>query len=161
MEAPSRTGSNGRMQGAAAVSSPAANANAISIMSDSPRGPPRSLHQCDERFALLDDVGGKLTAGDAAGIPGRMDRSGRNEEHVAGLKCHRRLVLDLIFERAFEDINHLLAVMCMLAKRHAGGEIDADLDRLTPGRADVVPLQVGSRDPVLLRLRAKRRENGG
>src|SRR4051812_39994489 len=151
MEAPSKTGSNGRMQGAAAVSKPAANANAISIMSDSPRGPPLSLHQRDERFALLDDVGCKLTAGDAAGVPGRMDRSGRNEQHVAGLQCDRRLVLDLIFERAFEDINHLLAVMRVLAKRHAGGEVDADLDRLASRRADVVPLQVGSPDPVLPR----------
>jgi hypothetical protein len=34
MEAPSKTGSNGRMQRAAAVSTPAANANAISTMSN-------------------------------------------------------------------------------------------------------------------------------
>src|SRR6187402_3693651 len=93
-EAPSKTGSNGRMQGAAAVSTPAANANAISIMSNSPRAPALPLlHQREERLALFDDVGGKLTAGDAAGVAGRMDRSGRNEQHVAGLQCDRRLVL--------------------------------------------------------------------
>src|SRR3954471_15080219 len=160
MEAPSKTGSSGRMQGAAAVSRPAANAKAISIMSNSPRGRPPSLHQRQERLALLDDVGGKLAAGDAAEVPGRMDCSGRNEEHVACLQFHRRLVLELIFERAFQDINDFLAGMGVLAERHAGGEVDADLDGLASGRAEVVPLQVGSRDPVLLRLRAKRRENG-
>ncbi len=50
MDAPSKTGSNGRMQGAAAVSSPAANANAISIMSDSPRG--RRYHFTSVRSGL-------------------------------------------------------------------------------------------------------------
>ena len=146
--------------GRAAVSKPAANANAISIMSDPPRGPPLSLHQREQRLAFLDDVGGELAAGDTAGVPGRMDRSGWNEEHVSGLQRDRRLVLDLIFERAFEDIDNLFAGMRVLAKRHAGGEIDADLDGLASGRAEVVPLQVGSRDPVLLRLRAERRQNG-
>src|SRR4051794_28817058 len=112
MEAPSKTGSTGRMQGAAAVSTPAANANAISIMSNAPRAPgPPSLHQREEGLPLLDDVGGKLTAGYAAGVPGRMDRFRRNEEHVAGLQRHRRLVLELIFERAFEDIDDFLAGM--------------------------------------------------
>src|SRR3954465_5282592 len=119
MEAPSKTGSNGRMQGAAAVSKPAANANAISIMSDSPRGPRSLLHQREERFALLDDVGGKLTAGDAAEVLRRMDRSCGNEEHVTGVQCHSRLVLELIFELAFEDINDFLAGMGVLAKGDA------------------------------------------
>src|SRR6185312_3171123 len=82
MEAPNRTGSNGRMHGAAAVSSPAANANAISIMGNSPRQS-LSLHQCEQRLAFLDDVGGKLAAGGTAGIPRRMNRSGWNEQHVA------------------------------------------------------------------------------
>src|SRR6185295_20055083 len=99
-------------------SSPAANANAISIISGSPRGPPRSLHQRQQRLTFLDDVGGELAAGDAAGIAGRMNRSGWNEEHVAGLQRDRWLVLDLIFERAFEDINDLFAGMRVLAERH-------------------------------------------
>src|SRR3954454_2677418 len=114
------------MQGAAAVSKPAANANAISIMSDSPRGLQPLLHQREERLALLGDVGGEVTAGDTAEVPGRMGRSGRDEEHVAALQRHRRLAPELIFELAFEDINDFLAGMRVLAKGHAGGEVDAD-----------------------------------
>src|SRR4030095_11391102 len=106
---PTKPRRQGGVRGAAAVSRPAANANAISIISDSPRGPPLSLHQREERFALLDDVGGKLAAGDAAEVPARMNGSGGNKEHVAGVQRHRRLVLELIFELAFEDINDFLA----------------------------------------------------
>src|SRR4029453_7311130 len=129
MDAPSKTGSSGRMQGAAAVSKTGANASAISIMSGSPRRSVQqpSLHQSEKRLAFFDDVGGELTAGAAADVPGRMDRSGRNEEDIAGLERHRRLVADLIFERAFEDIDDLFAGMRVLAERHARGEVDADL----------------------------------
>src|SRR6266850_87332 len=101
-----------------------------------------SLHQSEKRLAFLDDVGGELAPVDAAGVPGRMGRVGRNEQDVAGLERDRRLVADLILERAFEDINDLFAGMRMLAERHAGGEVDADLDGLATGRAEIVPLQV-------------------
>src|SRR6185295_3784761 len=145
----------------AAVSKPAANASAISIMSGSPRqsGPQPSLHQCEERLALLDDVGGELTTGDAAGIPRRMRRVGGNEEDVSGLERDRRLVADLILKRAFEDVDDLFAGVGVLAERHAGREVDAYLDGLASGCTEIVPLQVGSRDPALLRLRAEWRQN--
>src|SRR4051794_34923872 len=132
MEAPSKTGNSGRMQGAAAVSRPAANASTISIMSGSPRRSGRylSLHQGEQWFALFDDVGGELTPGHAARVPGRMGRLGWNEEDVAGLQCDRRLVADLILELAFEHINDLFARMRVPAERHAGSEVDAHLDSL-------------------------------
>src|SRR5438132_6118458 len=162
MEAPSRTGSNGRMQGAPAVSKPAANARAISIMSDSLRrsGSQPSLQQREKRLAFHDDVGGELTAGDAAGVLGRMRRVGGNEEDVAGFQRDWRFVPDLIFERALQDINNLFAGMGVLAERHGGREVDAYLNGLASGRAEIVPLQIRPHDPALLRLRAKRRQNG-
>src|SRR5260370_4200404 len=117
-----------------------------------------SLHQCEQRLAFLDDVGGQLTAGAAADVFRRVDRSGGNEENIAGLERHRRLVLDLILERACEDIDDLFARMRMLAERHAGRKIDAHLDGLASGGAEIVPLQVGTLDARLLRLRRRQRQ---
>src|SRR5260370_40179071 len=77
-----------------------------------------SLHQCEQRLAFLDDVGRELTAGAAADVLRRVDRSGGNEEDVAGLERHRRLVLHLLLNRAFEDIDDLFAPMRMLAECH-------------------------------------------
>src|SRR5882757_8697684 len=81
-----------------------------------------SLHQGEQRLAFFDDVGGKLAAGDVAGIPRRMDRSGRNEQDVASPERYGRFVLELIFERAREHVDDLFARMGMLAEGYARGE---------------------------------------
>ena len=47
----------------------------------------------------------------AADVLRRVDRSGRDEQDVAGLERHRRLALDLILQQAFEDIDDLFARM--------------------------------------------------
>ena len=48
-----------------------------------------------------------------------MDRSGRNEQHVAGLQRHRRLAIERVLKRAFEDIDDLFAVMRVPGRQHA------------------------------------------
>src|SRR5687767_7526349 len=49
-----------------------------------------SLGERQERLALLDDVGGELGAGHAAGVLRAVDRAGRDEQHIAGRERHRR-----------------------------------------------------------------------
>jgi hypothetical protein len=105
-----------------------------------------SLRQREQRFALLDDVGGEFAAGDVAGIFRRMGRSGGDEEHVAGLERHRRVVLDLIFERALDDIDDLFARMRMLGEGDARLDVDAHLDDFASGNAEILPLQIGALD---------------
>jgi hypothetical protein len=48
-----------------------------------------------------------------------VDYSYGNEQDATGIDCHRRLALDVIFYRAFEDINDLLAGMLVLGKRRS------------------------------------------
>src|SRR6266446_4674900 len=64
----------------------------------------RSLDHHDERLPFFHDIRGELRPGAAADVLRRVDRSGRDEQDVAGLERHRRLALDLILQRAFEDI---------------------------------------------------------
>jgi len=47
----------------------------------------------------------------------------------------------------------------VLAERHAGREVDAHLDGLASGRAEIVPLQIGPGHSRLLGLRHVRRQN--
>src|SRR5215470_2674639 len=121
--------------------------------------PPSSLHQCEQRLAFFDDIGGELARGDAADVLRRMDRSGRNEEYVPGLERHRRLALDVILERAVEDIDDLFARMGVPAEGYARVDVDAHLDGLASGHAEIVPLQVGSLDSRLLRPRHRQRKD--
>src|SRR5882672_3537480 len=89
-----------------------------------------------------------------------MDRSGWNEEDVAGLERDRRLPLDLILERALEDINDLFARMGVLAERYSRSKVDAHLDGLASGDAEIVPLQGGALDSRLLSRGSVRPQNG-
>src|SRR5712691_10831137 len=112
-----------------------------------------SLDHHDERLPFFDDIRGELRPGAAADVLGRVDRSGRDEQDVAGLERHRRLALDLILQRAFEDIDDLFARMPVLVERHARVELYARLDDLASGEAEIVPLEIGALDSRLLRPR--------
>src|SRR5712671_7437184 len=122
-------------------------------------GGSRSLHQGEERLSFFDDIGGELARGVATDVLRRMDGSGRDEEHVAGLERHRRLSLDLIFQRAGEDIDDLFARMRVVAEGHSRVEVDAYLDGLASGDTEIVPLQVGTLDSGLLGRRHLQRQN--
>src|SRR6202012_3174572 len=104
-----------------------------------------SLHKLDQRFAFLDDVSGKFACGRVADVLRRMRRAGRNEEDVTGLQRGRRLAFELIFQRAREHVDDLLAGMAMAGERHAWLDIDARLNGLMSGNAEVLALQVGAR----------------
>jgi len=69
---------------------------------------------------------------------------------VASPERHRRLTLDLVLERALEDINDLLAWVRVLAERHARSELDAHLNNLASGDAEVMPLEVSALDARLV-----------
>src|SRR5260370_34997903 len=113
-------------------------------MSLSPSPAPHcSPGQYDERFAFFDDIAAELRGVAAADILRRVNRPGRDEQDAAGLERHRRLALDLIPQRAFEHIDDLFARMRVPAERRSLGEIDAPLDDLESGSAEVVPLQIG------------------
>jgi hypothetical protein len=74
------------------------------------------------------------------------DRSGWDEEDVAGLERHWRLALDLILQRALEDIDDLFARMRVLAEGRSRIEVNAYLEGLASGDAEIVPLQVRALD---------------
>ena len=50
-------------------------------------------------FPFFYDVRGQFRPVAAADVLRRVDRAGRNEQNVTGLKRHRRLALDLILQR--------------------------------------------------------------
>src|SRR6266702_2669010 len=97
----------------------------------------RSLDHHDERLPFFDDIRGELRPGAAADVLRRVDRSGRDEQDVAGLERHRRLALDLILQRAFEDIDDLFARMRVLGRRISRFDLDARLDDLAAGDAQI------------------------
>src|ERR1700738_5046243 len=87
-----------------------------------------------------------------------MDRSGRDEQDVAGLARYRRLALDLILQRAFEDIDDLFARMPVLPELSSRVEPHARLDDLASGDAEIVPLEIGALDSRVLRPRHLQRQ---
>jgi hypothetical protein len=73
-----------------------------------------------------------------------MDRASWNKEDIACPERYRRLSLDLILKRAFQDVDDLFARMRMSAESRSRLEVDAHLDGFASSRSKVVPLQVGS-----------------
>src|SRR5918992_3686905 len=84
----------------------------------------------DEGLPLLDDIGGELRSIATADVLRGVDRSGRDEQNLAGLERHRRLALELIHQRTFDDVDNLLTRMTVLAEGHSGRDVDAHLDDL-------------------------------
>jgi hypothetical protein len=83
-------------------------------------------------FPFFDDIRGELLRVAAADVLRRVDRSGGDERHIAGLERYRRLALDLIFDRALDDIDDLFARMRVLAERRSAVEVDARLNDPVP-----------------------------
>jgi hypothetical protein len=82
-----------------------------------------------------------------------VDRSGRDEQDVAGFEGYRRLALHRVFPRAFEDVDDLFARMRVPGGRRSRRELDDRLDDLASGDAQVVPLEIDAPGSHLLRLR--------
>ena len=69
------------------------------------------------------------------------------------------LAVDLIFQRTFDHVDDLFARMRVPGSDISRVEVDAHLDDLASGRAEIVPLQVGSFGSRLLRLRHAQRQS--
>src|SRR4051812_19854107 len=66
-----------------------------------------SVDDRDEWLSLFDDIGGEFRCDSNADVLHRVDRSGRDEQHVAGMENHRRPAVDQVLQRPFEDVDHL------------------------------------------------------
>ena len=64
----------------------------------------------------------------------------------------------MILEQAFDGIDDLFARMAVLGGDHPGGKIDAHLDDLASGDAQIVPLEIGALDSRQLRPRHVQRQ---
>src|SRR3954470_10659221 len=58
-----------------------------------------------EWFPLFDDVGRELRRVNGADVLRRVRHSVRDQQYVARLQHYRRLALELVLQRAFEDID--------------------------------------------------------
>ena len=55
------------------------------------------------------------------------------------------LAVDLVLQRPFKDIDDLFARMRVPAERYSRAEVDAHLDDLASGDAEIVLLEIGTR----------------
>jgi hypothetical protein len=107
------------------------------------------FHQCEQRFALFDNVGRQFRPIAASDVLYPVDHAGRDEEDIAGIVDRGRPALDVILERPLDYVNDLLAGMRVRGENIARVKIDAYLDSLVSGRAQIMPLQLG---PFCFRL---------
>src|SRR5262245_58562550 len=109
-----------------------------------------SVDDDEERLPFLDDVGGELRRVPVADVPHRVNRLGRHHQRFTGVVRLRRLPVDLILERAFEDVDDLLARMLVPDRRRFRAELDAVLDHMASWDGEIVLLQI--RTPQSRRL---------
>jgi hypothetical protein len=69
------------------------------------------LGRREERLPFFDDIRGEFRGVAAADVAHRVDYPGRDGQSLASVVHLRRLVLDLILHRPFEDIDDLFARM--------------------------------------------------
>jgi hypothetical protein len=92
----------------------------------------------------FDDVRGEFGRVAASDIPHRVDHPARDGQRVTGVACPRRLALDLVPQRPFEDVDDLFTRMGVPDRCRFGAYVDALLDDLSSGRAEIVLLQFGA-----------------
>src|ERR687898_1629632 len=113
-----------------------------------------SLDQHDEWLPFFDDIRGELRRVAGAYVLHRVDRFGPDEKDPARLERRPWLVLDLILQRAFQDIDDLFARMGVLEGWRLRANVHAVLDDFAPGYAEIVLLEIGALDPRRLLLSA-------
>jgi hypothetical protein len=113
-----------------------------------------SLDEHEERLAFFDDISGKFCRVGGAYVLHRVDRFGRDEKDLARVDRRRGLVLDLVLQRPFEDIDDLLARMLVLDGRRFRANVHAVLDDLASGYAEILLLEIGALDSRRLLLGA-------
>jgi len=69
-----------------------------------------------------------------------VDRFRRDEQDVTSLQRHCRFTLELILQRALEDVDDFFPWMPVLAERHSRIEFDAHLYDLASGYAEIMLL---------------------
>src|SRR5262245_51609775 len=82
---------------------------------------------------FFDDVRGEFGRVAAADVPHRVDRSGRDGQGVPGVTRPRRLSLDLILQRPFEDVDDLFARMGVPDRWCFGADLDRCWTTSRPG----------------------------
>jgi hypothetical protein len=110
-------------------------------------------HNSDYWFSLLNDIHPQFTAGTIANISHGMNDTGWDKEHIPRLKCDRRLAVNQVLQQALEDINDFLAGVRVSWETSPHIKVDTILDRFMPWDANVVALEICSRNTGLL-LRA-------
>src|SRR5215208_6587621 len=113
-----------------------------------------SLDHHDERPPFFDDIRGKLRPVGGAYVLHRVDSFSRDEKDLARLDRRRWLVLDLILQRAFQNIDDLFARMGVLEGWRFRADVHAVVDDFASGYAEIVLLEIGALDPRRLLLGA-------
>src|SRR5918995_2470893 len=111
-----------------------------------------SLDQHDERLPFFHDIRGQLRPVDGAYVLHRVDRFSRDEKDLARVDRRGWLVLDLILQRPFEDIDDLFARMLVFEGWRLRANVHAVVDDFASGNAEIVLLEIGaldSRRPLL------------
>src|SRR3954471_23667737 len=67
--------------------------------------------QRKQRFPFFNDIRSELGGGGGPNVLYLVNCSVRDEQNLAGFQRHRRLSLELVLERTFDDIDHLFAWM--------------------------------------------------
>ena len=99
----------------------------------------------EERLALFHDVGGECAgAGAGAGVAYRVGYPGRDGQGLAGVVHLGGLAVDLVLQRAFQDVDDLLTRMGVPDRGRVRLDVDARLDHLASGDGKVVALQAGA-----------------
>jgi hypothetical protein len=80
-----------------------------------------SLDQHDERLPFFHDIRGQLRPVAIAYVLHRVDRFSRDEKDLARVDRRGWLVLDLILQRPFEDVDDLFARMLVLESWRSSG----------------------------------------
>jgi len=92
----------------------------------------RSLDQSEKWLSFLDDIGRQLYSLTGSNVLRGVDRSGGDEQHIAGCGLHR-FTADLVLPRAFDHIDDFLARMRVAGKDGSWRNFDADLNDFTSG----------------------------